>query len=1018
MKKLKIISLFLFIACALVLIGCNQDDVNDAIEGTNEQVKIVNLDSFHAVSVAEKYEKGEFSGESENPEDLSETDSKSIVDIVDENYSMNEDYDYIETDRTYSVSFDLSESISLTSNDLSKQIDRNVFVDAVKINGENVEFYFENRKLIIKWKTPEDASNEDITFKIECHKTSPSGVVYFEQVGKINSNINDKQYDVVIYNTKAYTDKFTMDIDVKKNNNGKGGSLYFLLSDGDSIIKEIQLVDGLNSLELDDLDKGHSYEYMVINKANKNIINSYILYGEFISLLPYQITFEEITSNSVSIFLLPKGTKGISNIDVYVYDSGNIVGGSLDRDNSSYRIWKFKNLVPNHEYEARIGYYNKKKDKREYFSKKFRTLATDEELVGMMPNVTTELSSWPNGTKVEIKPALFKDSHIYLKKGSITCDNDGNIVKEGCYVKLTLPYDSFVKATITSSNNSVVYTRTAYITNGTDYYRLKVSSYISEKIAQSYFLKKGEYYIYTEDQGIFIYNLTIDAIMKQPIDSSIYDENNVTYSVQKKDENQMDVFIIGKEYDFSNYAVKKIYHNENGNYYKNVDDFKVCLVDLYSQVLDFDENTNSVTEYYTKSVIVSPNDTVLESHKQYNIIKSIIIDNKPIDLFKYGDDIEKHNFGIFDENNVDYFTESSIPLTFFVNEEVDYSGYCVRLIVQPKGESKQYVYRYAYLDALDGHWGVSFWNDLGDSGDIFELDTSREVNNGGIGVSYNGDGIDVAYQDKYRVVNLSIDEPTIYSDKTVFVDKIDDLSNYASIKVNGGNDISYKKLEEFAKKNVGGVSDVRLAYYMTDPNVLYDTSDLMPGTYNAVLLMNGEIVTDPIEITIKQATVIARYDGVAAKADNYDVWDITGDYLKVAANPEEGGEATAGVQMRAFTYEATITSKEFAPSTMASIVTMVGTNSSAKEAYLLLEFLDVNGNPVEILENNGAGDPICFDEDPRHLAIRALVSNNKITTKTVFEITTKSEFVKIRISRILCGSNKKVAIVSIDAAVA
>ena len=137
----------------------------------------------------------------------------------------------------------------------------------------------------------------------------------------------------------------------------------------------------------------------------------------------------------------------------------------------------------------------------------------------------------------------------------------------------------------------------------------------------------------------------------------------------------------------------------------------------------------------------------------------------------------------------------------------------------------------------------------------------------------------------------------------------------------------------------------------------------------------------------------------------------------MAANPNEGGEAAAGVQMRAFTSEATITSKKFDPSTNTTIIIMAGTNSSSKEAYLLIELLDFNGNPVGIVTLNGQS----LNTDGNFNAVTGIyqmVSNNKITTKTVFDISTKEEFVKIRISNINCGSNKKVAIVSIDAVVA
>ena len=261
MRKIKFIFFFLSVIFLFILTGCNDDtDTND--------FNFVNFNSFKAVSVAEKYDSGNFSGESENVDELGEADSKSIVDIVDETFTRNEDYDYIETDRSYSISFDLSSSISLTSNDSSDMLSRDFYVDTVKINGQTVEFKIKDGKLILMWKSPEEASNEDVAVIIEGHNGKGEKLT---QTGKIKANVNDKQYDIVIVKTNSYTDKVLMDIDVTKHNNGKGGTLYFLLSDGVSIIREIGLNEGRNSLELTDLDMGQLYEYIIVNKHTNNL---------------------------------------------------------------------------------------------------------------------------------------------------------------------------------------------------------------------------------------------------------------------------------------------------------------------------------------------------------------------------------------------------------------------------------------------------------------------------------------------------------------------------------------------------------------------------------------------------------------------------------------------------------------------------------------------------------------------------------------------------------------------------
>ena len=122
--------------------------------------------------------------------------------------------------------------------------------------------------------------------------------------------------------------------------------------------------------------------------------------------MPYQITFDSITSNSVSVFVNPKGKESYVEItDACVYDGNVFVAYPKE---IFARTYKFENLDSNHEYVIRIVYYDYLTGKSKFFTKKFRTLDTDEVLVGMMPNISNEVSTWSNGTKVEIKTSNLK----------------------------------------------------------------------------------------------------------------------------------------------------------------------------------------------------------------------------------------------------------------------------------------------------------------------------------------------------------------------------------------------------------------------------------------------------------------------------------------------------------------------------------------------------------------------------------------------------------------------------------
>ena len=149
---------------------------------------------------------------------------------------------------------------------------------------------------------------------------------------------------------------------------------------------------------------------------------------------------------------------------------------------------------------------------------------------------------------------------------------------------------------------------------------------------------------------------------------------------------------------------------------------------------------------------------------------------------------------------------------------------------------------------------------------------------------------------------------------------------------------------------------------------------------------------------------MTSYDGVKAyehmQTSDYNDWDIVGEPNSTRANLKEGGECApdaGGTIVRSYDSNCSITSKEFAKATSATIVILAGTTSSAKDIYITVELLDEDGNVV-------ASD-------------RKFAGTNKITYRSVFEFNTEKEFVKIRVCNFE-NVKQRVGIVSIDASVA
>lgn len=158
------------------------------------------------------------------------------------------------------------------------------------------------------------------------------------------------------YNKEINTTTFKLVVDVKDNNNliNTGNGIYFFLFDGINIVSQKALSLGVNSIELNNLQMGTEYSYMIVgvydDYSGRGKRANELVGDTFATLHGYQIETSEITNNSIKV--------KVNNIDdnakfksISLYHNDKLVS---EKGYSEEVI--FDKLLSNNDYKVVLKY--------------------------------------------------------------------------------------------------------------------------------------------------------------------------------------------------------------------------------------------------------------------------------------------------------------------------------------------------------------------------------------------------------------------------------------------------------------------------------------------------------------------------------------------------------------------------------------------------------------------------------------------------------------------------------------
>ena len=930
----------------------------------------------------------------------------SIDDLIECNYERSDESEIIENGRRYKLSFDLPNNISLVNENTgldSYQLcgdnkKEKYKVKDIKVGDEEVDYTITDDKITIIYDSPSDDGDKDLNITIDAKDESGKDV---KSNNKAKVKVNKRQYDISISNTKTKFNSCSMDVNVIKNNNGNGGTLCFILSDGVSIIKEFELNEGLNSINLENLIIGHVYEYAIINEKSKHAINSAILKGTFSSLLPYKTIINDISQSSVSFNLSDKGTDA-SVKKIEIYDGNEIVYENIKKENT----YTCNNLKSGHNYNMKIyyDYYDNGQKISNYFYKSFKTLKNNEKLVECLINYnrwSNNEYSWSNGVKLKYSDGVLQpnDNRIYFSKsGSIDYDREGNIDTRGMVLTITLPYDSIFTAKITSANLSEVYTRNCNLTNGVDYYGLEVLSYRTGKIPQSYFLKAGTYYLYSSSNGIYCRDIEIKSIMSQN-DVDDIDFNDI-YNIYPNE----NVYL--KAGGPFNSDVIEIYKLSSGNDYRyKVDNskfkYRIAKIQYVGEDFppiveeeDIEQGALIDSKYVGTSTIIA-----YEDNHSYQT-----------EVFVYGDDLSNSYSVILDNQN-----NSNIEI--YRNDNIKFKNYRLEVTLSDTINNPKL---YQTIGLNDNDTRLSYYCEI----DGVVYDNIRDLPNDEIGkwdlvVTYEDSFIGTIVNTiTYSVYDIRFPDGNIISiDKDLYLSTTDNPEKYMNVSIikeygDGLPDyarISFVEIKELASKSLAGLTSAKTEYYLDEElnnQVVFD--EQITGDFYVVTVINDMRIGNIIQIQLKSSIAIPSYSGTEARSLKtlYQGWNFSsssGSYdfsLVTKSNTEAGLECAVdvpgSVNVQAFLNDDILTSNAFVSSKDIVITIISGSSSGGCK---------MNARVCVIDDNNDIID-----------SKMVLLSENKVTHENVITFKTDKPFTKIRIDNFIPDrAGKQVGIYSIDA---
>ncbi|MCR5113769.1 MAG: hypothetical protein K6A63_07520 [Acholeplasmatales bacterium] len=558
----------------------NEESTTD--DSSSTTVGTFSINGLNVLSVGKKIENVD-----ENLEDQLSPNSNyaEVLDFIDNNYQREDEKNSIEVGRCYNMQmtfdFDTTSAVStLYKMDLNGTDDSsNSEVTSVKVDGKEVEFEVKNGTIEYDWEPEKTLPS----IPVEITLTDKLGKSIIKK-SEIKTKVNDKSYVFNSINSSIDDDRFTLKIDMTKNeSNNKNTELLVVFFDDREIIKSYKLEDEVSLIEFTDERIIHGCRFVIIDTVNAKQCRSFLYWGEVLNLIPFNVAYDDITANSVELSVLNKGALAkITKIELY--DDNEV----LYIKNDSFEKINITDLDSDSEYKLKI-YFSKYIDGKlysDYFYKTIKTLKGNEELLNLeldFENINSFISQsddkpvnysmkWSNGTE------FYLNSVKYRGNGKIAFGN-GRLVNDE-YVTLVIPNDSFFTADIKNVADVSGYDRKFHITDGKSKFTVELKSNVSSS-KQTFFLKAGTYKMYAETLNITFENIEIKEIVKDSFVKKLLKNGIKEYHIYNDGSG---VYKVGKEFNASAF---KLYGNINDSkeyldYYIEIEDKSALKYDLFS----------------------------------------------------------------------------------------------------------------------------------------------------------------------------------------------------------------------------------------------------------------------------------------------------------------------------------------------------------------------------------------------------------------------------------------------------
>ncbi len=840
-------------------------------------------------------------------------------------YQRNNEITNIEKDRLYNFSLPFiaenrdEDNLATNFADIRRAPKKydNYIIDSVNVDGEEVEYSLEDGELNFDYKTPSD-ENEEKTVIINLHDSDGNQYI---NTGKIKYKPENKHYDIKIEKATSFSNGVNFVIDIKKNTNAKG-DLWLLVLNDEQVVGEKYIYEGTNNVTFNNLKTGVVYKYIIVRKVTANSMNSAIIWGEIMALLPYSVVYNDITSTSFDVSISNKGAFArLSKVELY--DGENLLEskGVCER-------YVYTNLSPKHNYSLKIyySYYNDKTIVEESFIKSISTLDSNEKLINLRISPSDFLNnnsiSWTNGTNFSLQNVGFG---VDVDRFLIQKLNDNN-ESLSSFIELNLAHDTIFTANIYSSNESGDFERLCNIFNDDLYYVIRTRSSAS-KFGQSLYLKAGKYKIYANTYMITFKDISLKQIIPTNEYNNIISHKTGEYSIIDEGEH---FYKVDEQFNPVGYKLYE-YYSISDNYNDYFTECDESVKYYFSKLEDSNKEEVKIGDVinpaYAGEVYLSfgiNNGTIKESYK-----------------YKIYNENSTMNMKLFDDGNI--LQELKEEFHFYRNEPFDFSRVYVLILVD------DCEYKRVYLKDNDLRLNLSFIQNEVEYNDLALLDTSLN-SSGEIVISYADlilGNFDISIP--YVVESIEINSLTIYTTKNRFLSYGEVIHESIKVEAKNGKSITfnstYKELLSYKNNNIGDLDEINLNYYFDSG--CNQSCEIPNGTFYA-RVQYGNIFSNVVELTIVLGTDYYVYNGQLAKNGNCpDGYVINSKSLiNCRCGLNEGDscvEDGGAVSVRAYSPEDYImTSNALTGIHEITVSIIAGTNTTRYESYLTVEILDKN----------------------------------------------------------------------------